>query len=130
MKPTLDFKPFTTFQAQYRAYNIGYQNYPSLWSRLGRGASQIIYLWPIPGQASQMEIAVYCQPIPLVTDLTYEAIPEPFTDGVKYYAAYLAYMNAQRKDDAMWMASLYKEHMIENGVTDTPSYSPSAYDGD
>ena len=130
MKPTLDFVPFTTFQAQYRAYNIGNQNYPSVWTRLGRGASQVIYLWPVPGQASQMEIVAYCQPIPLVTDATYEAIPEPFTSGVKYYAAYLAYMNAQRKDDAMFMASLYKERMIEAGVADTPSFSPSAYDGD
>lgn len=130
MKPTLDFVPFTTFQARYRAYNIGQQNYPSVWTRLGRGASQSIGLWPIPGQTSQMEIQVYCQPIPLVDDTTYEAIPEPFTDCVKYYACYLAYINAQRKDDAMWMASLYKEVMLENGVADTPSNAPSAYDGD
>ena len=130
MKPTLDFVPFTTFQARYRAYNIGQQNYPSVWTRLGRGAGQAIALWPIPGQVSQMEIVAYCQPIPLVDDTTYEAIPEPFTDAVKYYAAYLAYINAQRKDDAMWMASLYKEIMIENGVADTPSNAPSAYDGD
>lgn len=129
-KPTLDFAPFTTFQAQYRAYNVGQQNYPAVWTRYGRGASQTIALWPIPGQVSQMELDLYCQPIPLVDDTTYEAIPEPFTDGVKYYAAYLAYMNAQRKEDAMWMDSLYKQHLIENGVADTPSWSPSAYNGD
>jgi len=129
-KPTLDYAPFTTFQARYRSYNVGQQNYPAVWARQGRGASSTIYLWPIPGQVSQMELDTYCQPIPLVTDLTYEAIPEPFTDGVKYYAAYLAYMNAQRKEDAMWMDNLYRQHLIENGVADTPSYSPSAYDGD
>jgi hypothetical protein len=130
MKPTLDFVPFTTFQARYRAYNIGQQNYPSVWTRLGRGAQQAIALWPIPGQVSQMEIVAYCQPIPLVDDTTYEAIPEPFTDCVKYYAAYLAHLNAQRKDDAMFMQQLYRDTLIENGVSDTPSNAPSAYDGD
>ena len=129
-KPTLDYRSWTTFQATLRSYNIGQQNYPSVWSRYGRGAGASIYLWPIPAQTSQMDLDLYCQPIPLVTDSTVEAIPEPFTDAVKFYAAYLAYMNAQRKDDAMWMFKEWKDILIENGVADTPSLSPNAYDGD
>jgi len=129
-KPTLENVSWTKFQARYRSYNIGQQNYPSVWSRYGRGLGAVIYLWPIPAVVSQMDLDTYCQVIPLVNDTTVEALPEPWTNAVKYYAAYLAYLNAQRKDDAMFMQQLFKEHLVANGVADTPSMSPSAYDGD
>ena len=130
MKPTLDYKSWTTLQAQYRAWNVGQQNYPSIWSQYGRGAGGSCYLWPIPAIHSQMDWDAYCNPIPLVTDATVEAIPDPFTASVKYYAAYLAYLNAQRKDDAQFMQALFRENLIENGVATTPSMSPSAYDSE
>ena len=130
MKPTLDYCAWTKFQAQYRSYNIGNQNYPAIWSQYGRGGGGAAYLWPIPGQVSQMDWDAYCNPIPLVSDATVEAIPDPFTESVPYYAAHLAYLNAQRKDDADYMAQLFKNNLIENGVAVTPSFSPSAYDGD
>ena len=77
-----------------------------------------------------MDWDAYCNPIPLVTDATVEAIPDPFTQCVKYYAAYLAYLNAQRKDDAQFMQALFTQHLIECGVASTPSMSPSAYDSE
>ena len=77
-----------------------------------------------------MDWDAYCNPIPLVNDTTVEAIPEPFTASVKYYAAYLAHINAQRKDDAEYMRSLFTQNLIENGVATTPSMSPSAYDSE
>ena len=129
IKPTLDYMSWTSFQAQYRSYNVGNQNYPSLWSQYGRGNGGTCYLWPIPGTASQMDWDAYCNPIPLVNDSTVEAIPDPFTGSVKYYAAYLAHLNAQRKDDAQFMQALFRENLIDNGVATTPSMSPSAYDG-
>jgi hypothetical protein len=130
MKPTLDYKAWTTFQARYRAYNIGQQNYPSIWSQHGRGAGGQCWLFPVPGIVSQMEWDAYCLPIALVNDSTPEAIPDPFTESVKYYATHLAHLNAQRRDDAQYYMSMYTNHLIENGVAVTPSYSPSAYDGD
>lgn len=130
MKPTLDYKSWTTFQAQYRAWNVGQQNYPAIWSQYGRGAGGQCYLWPIPAVVSQMDWDAYCNPIPLVNDTTVEAIPDPFTASVKYYAAYLAYLNAQRKDDAQFMQALFQQNLIENGVATTPSNAPSAYDSE
>ena len=127
MKPTLDYASWTTFQAQYRSYNVGQQNYPSLWSQYGRGVGGKCYLWPIPGVISQMDWDAYCNPIPLVTDATVEAIPDPFTAAVPYYATYLAYLNAQRRDDAQFMLSLFNNRLIDAGVAATPSMSPSAY---
>jgi hypothetical protein len=130
IKPTLNYAPFTTFQAQLRSYNVGQETYPQLWSQYGRGTGGNCYLWPIPAVVSQMDWDAYCLPIPLVTDSTIEAIPDPFTEVVKYYAAYLAYLNAQRRDDAEYMKQQYTQHLVLNGVSTTPSYSPSAYDGD
>ena len=130
MKPTLDYKSWTSFQAQYRAWNVGQQNYPRIWSQYGRGSGGQCYLWPIPAVVSQMDWDAYCNPIPLVTDATVEAIPDPYTASVKYYAAYLAYLNAQRKDDAQFMQALFQQNLIENGVATTPSNAPSAYDSE
>lgn len=128
MKPTLDYTSWTSFQAKYRSYNIGQQNYPSLWSQYGRGAGGQCYLWPIPGSPSQMEWDAFCNPIPLVNDSTIEAVPDPFTAAIPYYAAYMAHLNAQRRDDAQFMLAMFKDKLIECGVATTPSMSPSAYD--
>ena len=128
MKPTLDYRPWTTFQARFRAYNIGYQNYPSVWSMYGRGQGGQAYLWPIPASYQAMDVDCYCAPTLLTSDASYDAIPDPFTTCVPYWAAHLAYLNAQRKDDAESFKQQYWARMADCGVYTTPSWSESAYE--
>jgi len=127
LTPTLDQTDWTTFQSSYRAYNIGSENYPSLWSMYGRGQGGTCYLWPIPAGYNAMQVDCYCIPIDLLTDATTDSVPVPFSDCVPYYAAYLAYANAQRKDDSEYYKQLYTERMIASGAFTTPSWAPSAY---
>lgn len=127
LKPTLNYTSWTDFQANYRSYNIGNQNYPSIWSQYGRGQAASAYMWPIPASYNAMDWDCYCAPISLVDDTTLDAIPDPYTAAVPYYAAYLAFSNAQRRDDAEFYRQQYIARMIECGVYATPSYAPTAY---
>ena len=113
MKPTLNYKIWNEFQAYLRSYNSGLANYPTVWSQYSYGVNGSIYLWPLPSTASQMDWDCYCLPIDLLDDTTPEAIPYPWTDCIKYYAAYLAYDNAQRKEDADRMMAAYDKGMTK-----------------
>ena len=130
MKPILQPMIWSEFQAYYRSYNNGMENYPTVWSQYGQGVKGSIYLWPLPSQNSQMDWDCYCFPIALVDDTTAEAIPYPWTDCVPYYAAYLAFVDAQRKDDAENMYKMYDMRMkLARSMSETP-FVPDYYQSD
>lgn len=128
-KPTLDHVSWSDIQAYLRAYNIGYLNYPTVWAQYGQGVSGSAYLWPIPAVITQLDVDCYCLPITLASDSDIEAIPYPWTDAVPYYAAYLAFLNAQRKDDARYYLGEYKRIMTEGRWYVSPAVVPSFYSG-
>lgn len=130
MKPMLQPMIWSEFQAYYRSYNNGMQNYPALWSQFGQGVNGSIYLWPLPSNVSQMDWDCYCLPIALVDDTTAEAIPVPWTDAVQYYAAHLAFYDAQRFDDAERMRKIYEEKMKENRTMGETPFVPDYYSSD
>lgn len=111
MRPTLRFLSWGSMQAYLRAYNIGVQSYPEYWSQFAQGVAGSIYLWPIPSQISAMDWDCVCLPIDLATDGDTEAIPYPWTDAVQFYACYLAFMSAQRNEDADRMYRQYQMFM-------------------
>jgi hypothetical protein len=111
LKPVCQQWVWSDFQAQLRSYNIGLLNYPSIWAQYGQGAGGSIYLWPIPSGTYPMDWDCYCLPVDLVDDTTAEAIPYPWTDAIPYFAAYLAYQNAQRPADADRMMAQYDMFM-------------------
>jgi len=100
---------FTTYQSSIRQYPFQYQYVPTVCAQLGQGTAGNLFLYPIPSQAYQMEWDCYGLPVPLVTDVTIEAIPDPWPDCVPYFAAYLAYLTAQRKADADGMKAIYDD---------------------
>jgi hypothetical protein len=91
MKPTLGRLEWGDYQARLRAYNVGAQGFPRVWSQLSRGTRGSFYLWPIPYQVAQMDLEVVASPTPLslaLPDSTQiEAIPKPWTLAVPYKAA-------------------------------------------
>lgn len=130
MKPMLQPTIWSEFQAYYRAYNNGMQNYPTIWSQYGQGVNGSVYLWPIPSQPSQMDWDCYCVPIDLVNDSTVEAIPYPWSDCVPYYAAMMGYRNAQRKDDADRMQKELEMYMKEARASSETPFVPDYYSSD
>ena len=130
MKPLLQPMIWTEFQAYYRSYNNGMQNYPTLWSQYAQGVNGSIYIWPLPSTASQMDWDCYCIPINLVDDTTAEAIPYGWTDAVPYYASYLAYMDAQRGEDADRMFKQYTMFMKRARAFSETPFVPDYYSTD
>lgn len=97
---------------------------PSTWSTLSLGSSGQLYLYPIPDAAASALLDCVLLPIDLLDDSTVEAIPYPWTDCIQYFAAYLAYQNAQRNGDADRMWSLYQKFSLRGRDLSTPSTMP------
>ena len=126
-KPAMRNLPWSMFQAYCRAWNIGEQNYPTVWSQYGQGENGSIYLYPIPSVLAQMDWDCYCSPIDLSLDTDVEALPHPFTEAVPFYAAYWAFMSAQNQDAAMAMRAEYKNQMAEARSYVSPALIPDFY---
>lgn len=128
-KPTLAWIDWSAFQAYFRSLNIQQTNWPTIWAQYAQGISGSIYLYPIPSQTMQMDWDCYCLPIPLVDDSTIEALPFPFADGVKYYAAKLASISAGKPDRANYFDQQYRQHLVENRAYVSPAMVPNFYEG-
>lgn len=127
IKPMLPQYSWGQFQAQLRAFNQGMTGYPQVFANYGQGVSGSLYLWPIPSGSYAMDWDCICRPVDLADDTTPEAIPYPWTDVIPFYAAYYAYMNAQREDDAKRMMSMVNLHMAIARGTTQPTFIPSYY---
>lgn len=110
LKPVLAQWNWNDLQARVRAYPI-ISGQPGIWSQFGQGESGSVYLQPVPTSALPMDWNCVCTPIDLVDDTTVEAIPYPWTDAVPYFAAYLAFMNGRRPEEAKNMFSIYEMTM-------------------
>jgi hypothetical protein len=126
-QPCLNWLPWEDLQAYARSYNAGVFSYPFLWSTNGSGTKGQIWLFPVPqvtadgtiGSAGYMEWDTTCLPSFIYSDDDYEAIPEPFIQAVKFYAAHLAFLGSQRYGMAEIMKALFYENLdIENTASD------------
>lgn len=80
------YLPWTQFNAQLRFW----QNYigrPIAFSIFGQGQ---IFVGPVPDQVYQIEVDTVILPLPLVNSYDVDSINSPYTNTVKFYAAYLA----------------------------------------
>lgn len=93
LRPALDWLPFEDLQAYARSYNLGATSYPVVWSTMGDGSRQEVFLYPVPTQALEMEWDCFCRPKNIFSNDDYEALPSTFSDNVQYYAAYMAFLS-------------------------------------
>jgi hypothetical protein len=103
-KPTLDWMPWDEFQAYCRAYALLNQSYPSVWSVFNDGSMGEIWIFPVPSQANEMELDCFCLPSDLNSENDFDAIPESFSDNIKFGAASLCYLMTKRPAMADVMA--------------------------
>lgn len=109
-KPVWTRIVWTDFQARFRVYNktfYGTITEPGCWSQYGLGEAGALYLAPIPAQSNPMEVDLTLVPAPLVDDDDPEPIPYPWNDAVPYWAATLALLAQQRREDAQAMSILF-----------------------
>lgn len=130
MRPALDWMPWDDFQAYLRSYQNMMASYPAIWSTLGDGETGNVFVYPTPSVATEMEWLVKATPLYLYSDNDYDAIPSPFFQAVKFWAAYLCYLASQRWTQADGMqAQFYRELGIDRASVDagkTPRYYISA----
>lgn len=126
-KPMLRHWAWSQLQAYCRSYSAQTTNYPNIWAQYAQGTNGSAYLYPIPSDTFAMEWDTYCLPIDLVDDTTIDALPYPWNTPVAYYASHLAYLNAQRTEDAAAMKVAYKEKMMEAGGFARPGVVPTMY---
>ena len=105
---------WTDFQARFRIYGgtfLGTISQPGWYAQYGEGPAAVLYLAPIPTVAAPLEVDLTVIPKPLLTDDDAEPIPYPWTDAVSYWAATLALLQQQRREDAQAMAELFNSDL-------------------
>lgn len=117
MKPTLGQVPWGSIEAYYRSYAVPTLGQAYIWAKYGQGVFGSIYLWQIPSTAQAMDWDCICLPTDLVDDTSVDAVPDPFSDAVAYYAAHRCYLNAQRYADSKTMKEFYTDFLLSARAT-------------
>lgn len=119
---------FSEYQAKIRSFASGsFQWIPTYGTQFGRGSGGSLYLYPLPSQAYQMEIDCSCLPQDLITNQSVEAIADPWTDCVQYWAARTAYLELQNHNAARTMEMLFDQRMTRMGAYAAPGRAINRY---
>jgi hypothetical protein len=102
---------FTDYQAQLRVLPTQYEDVPVVCAQFGQGTAGSLYMYPLPSQAYQMEWDCVCLPQDLTTNQSVEALPQPWTDAIPHYMAYLAFQELQNMNSARWHYEQYDMFM-------------------
>lgn len=130
IRPSLDWMPFEDFQAYLRSNQILVTNYPTVFTVYNDGEQGEIWLFPVPMTANEMEWDTLCTAGPIYTDDDFDAIPPPFENGVKYYAAMRAYEGSGRFGAAELMKARFEDsNGMRRGAVDRGKV-PSRYPTD
>lgn len=101
--------PWTQYQALVRSYPQQYYYVPTVMSQYGQGSGGSIYMYPLPNALYQWEADCLCLPSDLEDDEDFEALPDPWTDAVPYFAAQMCYLELQNFNYARAMMELYQQ---------------------
>lgn len=101
--------PWTQYQALIRSYPQQYYYVPTVMSQYGQGSGGSIYMYPLPNALYQWEADCLCLPSDLEDDEDFEALPDPWTDAVPYFAAHMSYLEIQNFNYAKAMLDLYQQ---------------------
>ena len=92
---SLPMYSFSVYQAMIRQYPFQYTYVPTFCSQFGQGANGSFFAYPWPSQVYGWEFDCACLPQDLTTNQSVEALADPWTDCVPYFAAHLAYLEMQ-----------------------------------
>ena len=106
---SLPMYAFSEYQAKIRQYPFQYQYVPAFCSQFGQGTDGSFYAYPLPSQIYQWEFDCFCIPQDLIDDQSVEAIPQPWTDVVPFYATHLAYLELQNFNAAQYYMKLFDD---------------------
>ena len=119
------YRAWTQFNTELR-YWQNYIGRPIAFSNYGQGQ---IYIQPVPDQLYVAELDTITLPDPLVNDNTPEVIIDPYTQPVKYYAAYMAKYQEQSYGEAEIFQAQYAKQVqaVLNSVFTRKMYNPYSF---
>lgn len=121
-------RPFPWAQLYWMNTSAPVAAAPTEWSQYKIGDSGSLILDNTPDASYVLQFDVSCEPAVLTTDSTVEAIPYPYRDAVPFFAAFFAYMSAQRQQDADTMYGRYQAFVDRARKTSVPNVLPNQYD--
>lgn len=125
---TLPMYAFSTYQSQIRQYPFQYQYVPTFCSQFGQGAGGSFYAYPLPSQTYQWEFDCFCLPQDMLIDNSIpEAIPQPWTDAVPYFAAAMGYLELQNMNAARFYLDEFDKRTLGYSTYARPGMSANKY---
>jgi hypothetical protein len=119
---------FSEYQARIRNYPLLYQYVPVFCCQRGQGASGDLMMYPLPSQTYQVEYDCFCLPVDMRLDNSIpEAIPQPWTDAVPYFAASLAYMELQNFNAAKFYGEEFDKRTLGYSTYARPGRAINQY---
>jgi hypothetical protein len=109
----LPFYSFSEYQSMVRSYPFQYLWIPTFCTQFSQGASGDLFFYPLPNSTYQFEVDALCLPLDLIDNLSVEAIPDPWTDAVPFYAAHLAWLELTDMNRAQGYLQMY-EKFVQN----------------
>lgn len=103
---------FSIYQAYIRQYPFQYQYVPTMCSQFGQGAAGSIFFYPLPSQNYQVELDCCAIPSDLVDDQSVEALPDPWTDAVPFWAAMLSFQELQNLNAAKFYEDQFNRRCL------------------
>lgn len=108
----LGYAPFTLFSAKFRAY-VNLQTIPCAFTVYNANEYWIGY---VPDQNYPCEFDTAIQPLALANDNTVDAIPSPYDEAVKFFAASLARLKLQQYKEYEAQQTIYEKYIARLGA--------------
>ena len=103
-------RPYPWFSQYYLGFAVPAQGTPLEWTQQGQGTLGTGYVYPVPYTDMTLNMDLAALPSALASDSDTDVIPDQFSSAVPFFAAYLAYMSAQRTADADAMFEKYTRY--------------------
>lgn len=118
---------FSEYQAFVRQYPFQFSYVPVAYCIVNDGSTGAILAYPFPSQQYPFEPDCLCIPTDLQTDQDFEAIPEPWSEGVPMLAAHYAFAELQSYNNARWWLDQWKTWTLGYSVYARPRMIGSPY---
>lgn len=105
---------FSVYQAMIRRYTQGFMYVPAVCSQFGQGVDGSFYFYPPPSQQYPIEYDCFCLPLDLTAGDSPEAIPDPWTLAVPYFAASLCYAELQNFNAAKYYEDAFDKFILRH----------------
>ena len=103
---------FSVYQGYVRQFPSQYQYVPTMCSQFGQGAAGSLFFYPLPSQSYQVELDCCVIPSDLTDDQSVEALPDPWTDAVPFYAAMLSFQELQNLNAARFYEDQFNRRCL------------------